>query len=126
IAAAFRPALARVAGYRVIGRDLAAVSVPVLLTVATFGATWWYVVIYNAPEVTTAAVSPATKATAVTSVPVVSAPAAPTTAAAPAAEERPQELGSASDEAPQERGAEGGAERAAAPAEPEGAAGEAA
>jgi len=121
IAAAFRPALARVAGYRVIGRDLAAVSVPVLLTVATFGATWWYVVIYNAPEVTTAAVSPGTKATAVTSVPVVSAPAAPTTAAAPAAEERPQELGSASDEPPQELGAAGESEKATAPAKPEGA-----
>src|SRR5207247_9938776 len=77
IAAAFRPALARVAGYRVIGRDLAAVSVPVLLTVATFGATWWYVVIYNAPEVTTAAVTPGTKATAVKSVQVVSAPGDP-------------------------------------------------
>src|SRR5881409_2270439 len=31
IAAAFRPALARVAGYRVIARDLAAISVPIML-----------------------------------------------------------------------------------------------
>ena len=40
------------AGYRAIARDLAAIAVPVLLTVGTFAATWWYVVVYNAPEVT--------------------------------------------------------------------------
>src|SRR5205809_7226546 len=60
VAAAFRPVLARSAGYRLIARDLAAIAVPLMLTIGTFTATWWYVVIYYAPEVTTAAVSPAT------------------------------------------------------------------
>ena len=36
-------------GYGVIVKNLLALLVPVALTVGTFGATWWYVVIYNAP-----------------------------------------------------------------------------
>ncbi len=56
IAAAFRPSLLRgAAGYKVIANNLLALSVPLLLTVGTFGTTWWYVVIYNAPTVATAA-----------------------------------------------------------------------
>jgi TRAP-type mannitol/chloroaromatic compound transport system permease large subunit len=122
LAAAFRPVLARSAGYRVIARDLAAMSVPIMLTVGTFTATWWYVVIYNAPEVTTAAVSPATKATAVTAAPVAGpAPARTTPTAAPAAADKPQELGAAADEQPQELGAAGESEKEAAPRRAEGA-----
>src|SRR5712691_8715828 len=60
IAAAFRPSLLRgAAGYRVIANNLLALSVPLLLTVGTFVAGWWYVVIYNAPEVAIAAAAPA-------------------------------------------------------------------
>src|SRR5262245_17785479 len=81
IVAAVRPILAHGAGYRVIARDIAALSVPIMLTFGTFAATWWYVVIYNEPEATTAAVSPATKATAVPTGPAAPAPAAPTPAA---------------------------------------------
>ena len=123
IAAAFRPVLAGRAGYRVIARDLAALSVPIMLIVGTFVATWWYVVIYNAPEVTTAAVSPATKATAVVTAPT--APTAPTATTAPKvaaaptaakADETPQPLGAAGDDQPQELGAATESEKGAAPA----------
>jgi TRAP-type mannitol/chloroaromatic compound transport system permease large subunit len=99
IAAAFRPALARGAGYRVLARDLAALSVPIMLAVGTFGATWWYVVVYNAPEVVAA--TPASR------------PAAVATAVAPppASEEKPQALGAAGGaEAPQELGTAGESE----------------
>jgi len=123
LAAAVRPAMSRVAGgYRIIARDVAALSVPVLLTVGTFTATWWYVVIYNAPEVTTAAVAPTTKATAVPGAPV---PAGKATATAPAAtapaEDKPQELGAAvtetaGEDKPQELGAAGESDKVAAPA----------
>jgi len=123
LAAAVRPAMSRVAGgYRIIARDVAALSVPVLLTVGTFTATWWYVVIYNAPEVTTAAVAPTTKATAVPGAP---APAGKATATAPAAtapaEDKPQELGAAvtetaGEDKPQELGAAGESDKVAAPA----------
>src|SRR5438094_885867 len=65
IAAAFRPSLVRGATaadgrpfhYGLIVKDVLSAAVPVALTVATFGATWWYVLIYNAPAVTTAAAS---------------------------------------------------------------------
>jgi len=123
IAAAVRPILTRGVGYRVIARDIAALSVPIMLTFGTFAATWWYVVIYNAPEATTAAVSPATKATAVPTGPAAPpAPAAPTPAApatskvAAAADEKPQELGVATEEQPQELGAAGESDKPAAPA----------
>ena len=91
IAATFRPALVRGAvSYGVIANNLVALSVPLLLTVGTFGATWWYVVIYNAPKVQTTAVLPAT---------VAPTPAPATQAAAPApADEKPQELGEAETE----------------------------
>ncbi|HEU4370083.1 MAG TPA: TRAP transporter large permease subunit [Methylomirabilota bacterium] len=102
IAAAFRPGLVSAArrpdggpaGYGLIVRNFLALSVPLLLTVGTFGAAWWYVVIYNAPQATTASSRPA---------PVAPAPRA----AAPApAEDKPQELGATADK-PEELGAAG-------------------
>jgi TRAP-type mannitol/chloroaromatic compound transport system permease large subunit len=119
IAAAVRPVVARGADYRLIARDLAALSVPIMLTLGTFAATWWYVVIYNAPEVTTAAVSPSTKATAVPTAAPASAPATSTVAAT--GEDKPQELGVAGDEQPQELGAAGESETTTAPAKRDGA-----
>jgi TRAP-type mannitol/chloroaromatic compound transport system permease large subunit len=128
IAAAFRPVLARGADYRILARDLAALSVPIMLTVGTFAATWWYVVIYNAPEVVTATVSPATKATSVASAPAPAKPLAGTPAAPPTApaEQKPQELGAATtsattEEQPQELGAAGESEKSAAPVRTDGA-----
>ncbi|HEV8532965.1 MAG TPA: TRAP transporter large permease subunit [Methylomirabilota bacterium] len=86
VASVFRPALLKgAAGYDVIAKNLLVLSVPLLLTVGTFVAGWWYVVIYNAPEVAIAA-APAEPAKAV--------PAAPAAKGAPA-EEKPQELGTA-------------------------------
>ena len=102
IAAAFRPSLVRDAttpdgqpvGYGLILNNVLALLVPVALTVGTYGATWWYVVIYNAP------------AAQITSVAApLAGPAAPTQAAteppvavtAPTAE-KPQELGEAESE----------------------------
>jgi TRAP-type mannitol/chloroaromatic compound transport system permease large subunit len=98
LAALIRPALLRGrAAYRTLALDALALSVPLLLTVGTFAATWWYVVIYNAPEATAAApVRPTALA------------AAPTPMEAKAAqEEKPQELGAAGEEKPQELGAAG-------------------
>jgi TRAP-type mannitol/chloroaromatic compound transport system permease large subunit len=74
------------AGYDAIAKNLLVLSVPLLMTVGTFVAGWWYVVIYNAPEVVIAAAAPAQPAKAV--------PAAPAAKRAPA-EEKPQELGAA-------------------------------
>jgi TRAP-type mannitol/chloroaromatic compound transport system permease large subunit len=99
LAAALRPSRllgssgpdGRPVGYRVIAHNLLVLSVPLFLTVGTFAATWWYVVVYNAPEAVTAAAPPARAA----------APAAPTAAAVPvatapaASDEKPQELGTA-------------------------------
>ncbi len=102
IAAAFRPSLVRdtttpdgqPVGYGLILNNVLALLVPVALTVGTYGATWWYVVIYNAP------------AAQITSVAApLAGPAAPTQAAteppvavtAPTAE-KPQELGEAESE----------------------------
>jgi TRAP-type mannitol/chloroaromatic compound transport system permease large subunit len=113
IAAAFRPALVRGAGYRPLAQDLAALSVPIMLTVGTFGATWWYVVVYNAPEVTAAAPAPSPRPAAVAPAPPVPTAVAPP----PASEEKPQALGAAGEtEAPQELGATGESEsRATSP-----------
>jgi TRAP-type mannitol/chloroaromatic compound transport system permease large subunit len=93
IGATLRPGLV---GFRALTRDLLALSVPVLLTVGTFGATWWYVVIYNAPTVVVADAGPG----AVAVPPPASAPPAPAEA------EPPQELGTA-EEPPQELGTVG-------------------
>jgi TRAP-type mannitol/chloroaromatic compound transport system permease large subunit len=91
IAALFRPGLLRGAstpegqpvGYGLILKDVLAGLVPVVLTVAMFGTAWWYVVIYNAPADTTAAV--ASPAAAMTTPPASTEPATP------------QELGTAED-----------------------------
>ena len=100
LAAALRPSLlggatgpdGRPVGYRVIAHNLLVLSVPLLLTVGTFAATWWYVVVYNAPEVATAA-APASRVAA-SAAPAATAPVA---APAPATEDKPQELGAAAE-----------------------------
>ncbi len=64
VAAALRPSLLRGArapdgrpvGYGLIASSLLTAMVPAMLTVATFGATWWYVVVYNAPTAAVASV----------------------------------------------------------------------
>jgi TRAP-type mannitol/chloroaromatic compound transport system permease large subunit len=92
LAAVFRPAVVRAVGVRSLVLNVLALSVPVLLTVGTFGMTWWYVTIYNAPQATAAAAAPGGRAAAV----APKAPAASAVApAAPATEEAPQELGAA-------------------------------
>jgi TRAP-type mannitol/chloroaromatic compound transport system permease large subunit len=99
IAAALRPATIRSLeppegpiAYSAVLRRVLVALVPLMLTVATFGATWWYFVVYNAP------------ATTVATAPPQSAAAPPTALAPPAAapeskdakeDETPQELGSA-------------------------------
>jgi TRAP-type mannitol/chloroaromatic compound transport system permease large subunit len=116
IAAALRPSLLRGAdapegrpvGYGLVLKNVLAAAVPLVLTLATFGTAWWYVVIYNAPTAETAA--------------AVSAPQS----SAPAASEsdKPQELGAAESgaetpEAPQ--GADAPPQRVGSPlAEPTG------
>jgi TRAP-type mannitol/chloroaromatic compound transport system permease large subunit len=83
----------------VIVTHLLALSVPVLLTVGTFGATWWYVVIYNASEVAPVAAvpAPATRVGAVAPAPTTSPSATqtPSPATAAPAGDKPQELGEA-------------------------------
>jgi len=95
LAAAFRPSVVRgahtesgaPARYGLIAKSLLVVSVPVVLTVGTFGATWWYVTVYNAPEAAATATAPARPA------PVATAPTAPPAAAPAPAEDKPQEVG---------------------------------
>jgi TRAP-type mannitol/chloroaromatic compound transport system permease large subunit len=81
-------------GYGLILNNVLALIVPAALTVATFGATWWYVTIYNAPaaQTTSVAVPPAAAAAPTT------AATAPLPAATAPAEEKPQELGQAESE----------------------------
>jgi TRAP-type mannitol/chloroaromatic compound transport system permease large subunit len=92
--------------YRLVVRDVLALLVPLALTVGTFGAAWWYVVVHNAPAATAAA--PTTPALAApagpgpgsagsgAAAPSTAGPrAAPAGAAAPATDEAPQELGAA-------------------------------
>ena len=107
IAAVFRPGMLRGAtapdgrpvSYGLIINNLLVLIVPLALTVGTFAATWWYVVIYNAPAAQSAVISEP-KAPAITAPPAT--PSAPTGAEAPqelgAAEEKPQELGVAESE----------------------------
>jgi TRAP-type mannitol/chloroaromatic compound transport system permease large subunit len=114
LAAAVRPALVRgaatetgqPAGYGAIVKNLMALAVPLLLAGGTLTATWWYVVIYNAPEAVTAAVAPPAAAPA-----RPATPAPPPAAPAPA-EDKPQELGAAAtttteEDRPQELGSAG-------------------
>jgi len=96
IKAALRPALVRgLASYRVIAQNLLVVSVPILLTFGTFAATWWYVVIYNAPAVVPTAAAPGPAMVAGVRAPSPATPVATTAAQ----DETPQELGSAGDPA---------------------------
>ena len=98
VAAAFRPALARVAGgYKVVANNLLAVSVPLLLTVGTLAGAWWYVVIYNAAPTTAAVTAAAAKPA-----PIVAPPAATA--------EQPQEVGMAGDPTTETDKPEGGEE----------------
>jgi TRAP-type mannitol/chloroaromatic compound transport system permease large subunit len=92
LAAMFRPSVVRGAAFRAIVGNVAAVAVPIALTVATFGATWWYVVIYNAPEVAIAAPVAPPRPAAVTA-PKATEPVATRGSASPS--EQPQELGAA-------------------------------
>ena len=96
LAALVKPRLAAAAGYRTILGNVAAIAVPVVLTAGTLGATWWYVVVYNAAEVVVAA--PAT------------APAGPA-----GKEEPPQALGSAASEKEEQPQELGSAEESGAP-----------
>jgi TRAP-type mannitol/chloroaromatic compound transport system permease large subunit len=100
IAAAFRPNMVqgatavdgKPAHYGLIVKDVLSAAVPVALTVATFGAAWWYVLIYNAPVVTTATVSAPRTAVVVPQ----QAPSEPRKPQAQGAgEQMPQELGEA-------------------------------
>jgi TRAP-type mannitol/chloroaromatic compound transport system permease large subunit len=118
LAALFRPSLGAGPGLRTIAGGVAALAVPVAMTVATFGATWWYVVVYNAPEVASAAAAAPAR-------PLAGAPIAKpeaTAKAEPAATaETPKELGQASarEEQPQELGTAGESESPAGSAQPE-------
>jgi TRAP-type mannitol/chloroaromatic compound transport system permease large subunit len=85
VAAALRPGGPQ---YRTILQSLLVVSVPVLLTAGVLTATWWYVVIHNAPEAAVSAASPPTAAAR-----------PPSRIAEPAKEEKPRELGSAASDA---------------------------
>jgi TRAP-type mannitol/chloroaromatic compound transport system permease large subunit len=94
LAAVFRPGLVRgarmpdgrPAGYGLIVKNLLAFAVPLLLTAGTFGATWWYVVVYNAPAVAAAP-------------PAEGGPQPLGAAAAPSEPEPLQELGAAEEAA---------------------------
>jgi TRAP-type mannitol/chloroaromatic compound transport system permease large subunit len=92
-AALLRPGIVRrsAAGtnvsYGLVLKNVAAALVPAALLVGTFGATWWYVTIYNAPVI--AAVEEAPKPVAPS--PAVTEPQAPQEFATP--EEKPQEFG---------------------------------
>jgi TRAP-type mannitol/chloroaromatic compound transport system permease large subunit len=94
LASLVRPGLAHAlqASYGTIIKNVLAVSVPILLTVGTFTATWWYVVIYNAAPTAAASAAPGRRAPAPAAAPAGAAATA--TATAPA-DEAPQELGAA-------------------------------
>jgi TRAP-type mannitol/chloroaromatic compound transport system permease large subunit len=94
-----RPGLARApdsasgrpGGYGTVVAHVLVATVPVLLAVMTFGAAWWYVMVYNAPVATAAA----TFSTAGGAAPAAEQPEELGTPAL--TEERPQELGSATE-----------------------------
>ena len=77
-------------GYDFLLRNFFALLVPLLLTAGTFGLTWWYVVIYNAPIVAAPA---ETTVESLALPPALEAPQAQ-----PAGEEKPEELGAAENE----------------------------
>jgi TRAP-type mannitol/chloroaromatic compound transport system permease large subunit len=116
LAVALRPGLLHGLGigYGALVKNLLALAVPLALTVGTLGATWWYVVIYNAPAAAATAAAPAPPRTTAPT----QAPAAPPTATTAPAPDTPQELGAAAEsDKPQELGeaAESPAETAPAP-----------
>ncbi len=87
-------------GYVHVVSNVLALMVPLALSAGTFGATWWYVIIYNAPAAQSAVSAP--KAPGTTALPsTAAAPAGPQ--AESAATGSAQELGSA-EQAPQELG----------------------
>jgi TRAP-type mannitol/chloroaromatic compound transport system permease large subunit len=96
VAALFRPDLTRGSissdsnrvSYSRIIQNFLALMVPLALTAGTFAATWWYVVIYNAPSAQVENTPTAVAPTPQTAAPQASNPA----------EEKPQELGEAESE----------------------------
>jgi TRAP-type mannitol/chloroaromatic compound transport system permease large subunit len=80
--------------YGLLLKNVLVLMVPMTLALATFGAAWWYVIIYNAPS---------TAAPAAIAEPLGGGNLAPESPA-PATDERPQELGAAPSEpaAPEE------------------------
>jgi TRAP-type mannitol/chloroaromatic compound transport system permease large subunit len=74
-------------GYGAVCKNVLAILMPVALVAGTFGMTWWYVIVYNAPAVAATATPSAPR-------PSPSATNPPARATAPAAgEDMPQELG---------------------------------
>ena len=118
VAAAFRPGPRRDAQvpegqsipYGIILNRLITLMVPLVLTVASFGAAWWYVTIYNAPAQAAAATSASQSVSALAG---VTAAETKKPQELSIAEEKPEELGAA--EKPQELG---GAEPAVESTEP--------
>jgi TRAP-type mannitol/chloroaromatic compound transport system permease large subunit len=94
VMAALRPGRAGGTGYPaaygMILKSVLVLSVPLFLTFGTLAATWWYVVIYNAPETVAAAPAPEQPATVASATPPAPPAPAPSTEA-----EKPQELGAA-------------------------------
>jgi len=111
LAAAFRPGAV---AYGAIGKNLLVLSVPLMLTVGTFAATWWYVIVYNAPEAATTAAAPAPSAPPTAA--VRTTPASPKGAPPAATVEKPLELAAAAEaDRPQELGSAGESERGEPP-----------
>jgi TRAP-type mannitol/chloroaromatic compound transport system permease large subunit len=81
--------------YSAVIRRVLVALVPLVLTVATFGATWWYFVVYNAPTAKVATAPPESAAAP----PSVLTPAPPAAPRESKEDETPQELGSAAEPA---------------------------
>ena len=90
--------------YGVIAQNVFAASVPLLLTAGLFLATWWYVVIHNAPTPVQMQAPPAISAPAESGGLAEPPPAEPQSEAS----EAPQQLGSAEETAPEESTAKSG------------------
>jgi TRAP-type mannitol/chloroaromatic compound transport system permease large subunit len=82
----------RAASYGNLVRDGLALSVPLLLTAGTLTATWWYVVIHNAPEAIAAAPAASARAAATAPAPAISTRVATPSAATPPAAPAPEPL----------------------------------
>ena len=91
VAAMFRPGVTRGSAssdgnrvrYGLVIQNFLALMVPLALTAGTFAATWWYVVIYNAPSAQVESAPAAVAPTPQTAAPQAGSPV----------EEKPQELG---------------------------------